>query len=124
MVGLLAFAFVSGIVTILSPCILPILPVVLSGTTGGGKARPYGILTGFVISFVVFTLALSALVKVSGISPDALRIVAVVIIALFGLVMLVPRLATGFEIITARAARLGSPPVSFPAAISAGSPLD
>ena len=108
MVPLLAFAFIAGIVTILSPCILPVLPVVLSGTTGRGKARPYGILAGFVVSFVVFTLALSALVKAFGISPDALRIVAVVIIMAFGLVMLVPRLAVGFELIAARAARLGS----------------
>jgi cytochrome c biogenesis protein CcdA/thiol-disulfide isomerase/thioredoxin len=108
MFAILTFAFISGIVTILSPCILPILPVVLSGTTGRGKARPYGILAGFVISFVVFTLSLSALVSAFGISPDALRIVAVVIIALFGLVMLVPRLAKGFEIMAARAARLGS----------------
>ena len=106
MVALLAFAFISGIVTILSPCILPVLPVILSGTTGRGKARPYGILAGFVVSFVVFTLALSALVNAFGISPDALRVVAVVILALFGLIMLVPRLGTGFEIIAARAARL------------------
>lgn len=107
MFALLVFAFVSGIVTILSPCILPVLPVILSGTTGKGKARPYGILTGFVVSFVVFTLALTALVSALGLSPDALRIVAVVIIALFGLIMLVPRLAAGFELLAARAARIG-----------------
>ncbi|MBN1685509.1 MAG: hypothetical protein JW852_02595, partial [Spirochaetales bacterium] len=107
MAVLLAFAFLSGIVTILSPCILPVLPVVLSGTAGGGKARPYGILAGFVISFTAFTLALSALVKTTGISPDALRMVAVIIIALFGLVLLVPRLAAVFERVAARIARWG-----------------
>ena len=107
MVALIVFAFISGIITILSPCILPVLPVVLSGTAGRGKARPYGILAGFVVSFTAFTLALSALVRATGISADALRIVAIVIIALFGIIMLVPRLGKGFEYFAARVARLG-----------------
>ena len=67
MAVLLAFAFVSGVVTILSPCILPVLPIVLSGSVGGGKARPFGVLGGFVASFTVFTLALSAIVQAIGI---------------------------------------------------------
>lgn len=104
---LLAFAFVSGIVTILSPCILPVLPVVLSGTAGGGKARPYGILFGFVVSFTAFTLTLSALVRATGISVDALRIAAVIVIALFALVLLVPKFAVVFEGLASRVAAWG-----------------
>ncbi|TFH05864.1 MAG: cytochrome c biogenesis protein DipZ, partial [Spirochaetales bacterium] len=101
---ILLFAFVSGVITILSPCILPVLPIVLSGAVGGGKARPFGVVTGFVVTFTVFTLALSALVQVAGISPDALRVVAVGILAVFGLVMVVPTLRDGFEVITSRLA--------------------
>jgi cytochrome c biogenesis protein CcdA len=95
---LLPFAFLSGIVTILSPCILPVLPIVLSGSVGG-RGRPFGVIAGFVASFSVFTLALSSLVQVLGIAPDALRAAAVVLILLFGLVMLVPRLRHGFEMV-------------------------
>ena len=84
MIVLLAFAFLSGVITILSPCILPVLPIVLSGGVGGGKARPFGVLAGFVVSFTAFTLALSAIVQALGIPVDALRIVAVVLIVLFG----------------------------------------
>lgn len=40
MLLLLGFAFLAGIVTILSPCILPVLPVVLSSGVTGGKKRP------------------------------------------------------------------------------------
>jgi cytochrome c biogenesis protein CcdA/thiol-disulfide isomerase/thioredoxin len=108
MLVLLAFAFVSGIITILSPCILPVLPIVLSGSVGGGKARPFGVLTGFVVSFTVFTLTLSAIVRALGIPADALRVVAVVLIALFGIVMLVPRLRDGFEMLTSRIASRGN----------------
>src|SRR5208283_4200145 len=97
--------FLSGVITILSPCILPVLPIVLSGSVGGGKARPFGVLTGFVVSFTAFTLALSAIVQALGIPVDALRIVAVVLIILFGVVMLVPWLSARFEMLTSRIAR-------------------
>ncbi len=106
MIILLPFAFLSGIVTILSPCILPVLPVVLSGSMGG-KSRPFGVITGFVVSFSVFTLILSSLVQALGISPDVLRVAAVVLILFFGLVMLVPRLRHGFEKVASRIARGG-----------------
>ena len=104
MTVLLAFAFLSGVITVLSPCILPLLPIVLSGSVGGGKARPFGVLAGFVVSFTVFTLTLSAIVQALGIPADAMRIVAVVLIVLFGVVMLVPRLRDGFEMLTSRIA--------------------
>jgi len=105
MIVLLAFAFFSGVITILSPCILPVLPIVLSGGVGGGKARPFGVLAGFVVSFTAFTLALSAIVQALGIPVDALRIVAVVLIILFGVVMLVPWLTLRFEMLTSRIGR-------------------
>ena len=106
MIVLLPFAFLSGLVTILSPCILPVLPVVLSGSVGG-KRRPFGVITGFVVSFSIFTLILSSLVQALNIPPDTLRVVAVVLILLFGLVMLVPRLRDGFEMIASRLAKVG-----------------
>ncbi|MBN2353552.1 MAG: cytochrome c biogenesis protein DipZ [Spirochaetales bacterium] len=93
---LLFFAFVAGIVTILSPCILPILPVVLSGSVGGGKARPLGIITGFVASFSFFTLTLSAIVKVLNIDPNIMRYVAAGMILAFGLIMVIPPLKNAF----------------------------
>jgi cytochrome c biogenesis protein CcdA/thiol-disulfide isomerase/thioredoxin len=102
MIVLLGFAFLSGVVTILSPCILPILPIVLSGGVGGGKARPFGVLTGFVMSFTAFTLALSAIVQALGIPSDFLRYVAVVLVILFGLVMVVPWLRERFNSAAAR----------------------
>ena len=97
MIVLLPFAFLAGIVTILSPCILPVLPIVLSGSVGG-RSRPYGVITGFVVSFSLFTLVLSSLVQILGIPPNALRVAAVVTILAFGLVMLVPKFRDVFEL--------------------------
>lgn len=90
------FAFLSGIVTVASPCVLPVLPFLLSGTIGG-RARPYGIIAGFVASFTAFTLFVSSLVAALGISSDALRWVSVMLLLAFGLTLLIPAFHTAFE---------------------------
>ncbi len=100
------FAFLAGIVTILSPCILPVLPIVLSGSVGG-KRKPLGVVTGFIASFSAFTLLLSALVQTLSIPADALRVVAVIIIITFGLTLAVPRLHTFLEGILSRVVKTG-----------------
>jgi len=98
------FAFLSGIVTILSPCILPVLPIILSGTVGG-KSKPVGIVTGFIVSFSLFTLALSALVQTLSISSETLRIVAIVIIISFGISLMIPKLQLALENILSKVTR-------------------
>ena len=98
---LVLFAFLSGIVTILSPCILPVLPIILSGSVGG-KRKPAGVIFGFVLSFSIFTLLLSTIVRLLNIPPDTLRVIAVVSIILFGLVMVIPKLKELFEIAATR----------------------
>ena len=90
MIILLAFAFLAGIVTVLSPCILPILPIVLSGVSGD-KKRPFGIIVGFILSFTLFTLFLATLVRLTGIPANTLRIVAGIILLIFGLSLLLPQ---------------------------------
>lgn len=105
MLLLIVFAFAAGIVTILSPCILPILPIILSssiGTTQIGKARPIGIVLGFILSFSFFTLFLSTIVRLSGIPSESLRIFSVVIIALFGISMLIPQFQVWMEMLFSR----------------------
>ena len=91
MVVLIVFAFLAGIVTILSPCILPVLPIVLSSSIGGGKRRPFGVVAGFVASFTFFTLFLTLIVKAFGVRADGLRTLSIVIIFLFGVSLLVPQ---------------------------------
>ncbi len=91
---LIAFAFLAGFVTIASPCILPVLPLILTSSVGGkeiGKARPIGVVIGFVASFTFFTLFLTTIVRAAGISADILRNSSVFIIAGFGLTLIVPQ---------------------------------
>jgi cytochrome c biogenesis protein CcdA/thiol-disulfide isomerase/thioredoxin len=95
---LLVFAFLSGLVTILAPCIWPVLPIVLSSSIAGhSHRRPLGITLGIVISFAFFTLTVSALVKIFHLDLNILRIIAVIVIAFMGLAMIFPALYTRFE---------------------------
>ncbi len=107
MLILLLFSFLGGIVTILSPCILPILPIVLSGSITGGKRRPLGVVVGFIASFTFFTLFLTTLVKAAGVSPDVLRMIAVVIIVTFGLGLIIPSFQAVLERMFSRVANTG-----------------
>ena len=90
MLFLIIFAFIGGVVTVLSPCILPLLPIILSSTYGG-KAKPYGIIAGFVASFTFFTLFLSEIIQATGLGADSLRRVSIFIIAFMGISLIIPQ---------------------------------
>jgi cytochrome c biogenesis protein CcdA/thiol-disulfide isomerase/thioredoxin len=92
MVILIMFSVLSGLVTVLSPCILPVLPIVLSSSIEKGKAHPLGVITGLIFSFSFFTLAISQMVSLLGLSANLLRLLAVMVIAVLGLGMLLPSL--------------------------------
>lgn len=105
---LLLFAFLSGFVTVLSPCVLPVLPAILSVGTDQSRFRPLGVVIGLVVSFIFFTLLLKTLVSLTGLSGDALRYLAIGIISLFGIILLFPKLSDYFATKTAWIADLGS----------------
>lgn len=108
MLLLLAFAFIAGIATVLSPCVLPVLPALLAASGGKGRLRPYGVILGLIVSFLFFTLTLAALVRLTGVSPNILRTLAIAIIGLFGFVMLFPQLGDWFSAKTAGVADVGA----------------
>lgn len=108
MVLLILFSFLAGFVTVLSPCVLPVLPAILSATVSSGKGRPLGVVLGLIISFSFFTLALTSLVQHLGFSANVLRYSAILIIGFFGLVMILPGLSNLFARVTSFIATLGS----------------
>jgi cytochrome c biogenesis protein CcdA/thiol-disulfide isomerase/thioredoxin len=103
---LILFAFIAGIVTVLSPCILPLLPIILSSADGSGKQRPLGVVIGFVASFTFFTLFLTTLVRLIGIPADSLRFLSIVILGLFGISLLLPWVQVQLEKLFQRVAGL------------------
>jgi cytochrome c biogenesis protein CcdA/thiol-disulfide isomerase/thioredoxin len=91
MVILILFSLLSGLVTVLSPCVLPVLPIVLSSSASQGKKRPLGVITGLIIIFSIFTLAISQIVKLLGLSAQTLRYIAIAVVGLLGLSMIIPK---------------------------------
>jgi len=94
---LIGVAFVAGIVTALSPCVLPVLPIVFAGGASGDRRRPYAIVAGLVWSFTLFTLVATALLSALGLPDDLLRNVAIGVVLLVGLSLLWPRLGALVE---------------------------
>lgn len=94
MILLILFSFLAGLVTVLSPCILPILPIILTSSISdksGRMSRPFGVVLGFILSFTFFTLFLSIIVKLIGVSADSLRLISIFVIGIFGFSLLVPQ---------------------------------
>ena len=100
-------AFAEGIALIASPCILPVLPLVLGASVDGGKKRPFGIIIGFVLSFSLFALASRKIVGALGIDVPVVRNISLFLLALFGLVLLSSKLSEKFSAATQGAAALG-----------------
>lgn len=101
-------AFLEGIALIISPCILPILPIILSGSIQGARKRPYGIILGFISIFILFTFFSRRLVLVFGIDLNFVRNVSLGLLVLFAAIMISNYLAEKFELLTARLSNLGA----------------
>ncbi len=98
MVVLLGIAFVAGLITAISPCVLPVLPVLFAGSVaGGGRWRPVAIIAGIVASFTVFTLGGAALLSALGLPQDFLRTFAIAMLLVLAATLIVPKLGLILE---------------------------
>jgi cytochrome c biogenesis protein CcdA len=97
MVLLLVIGFLAGVVTAISPCVLPVLPILLAGGAAGGRRRPYAIIAGLVLSFTVFTLTAAWIIDKLGLPDDFLRNAALVLLFVVAATLLVPRLGELLE---------------------------
>jgi cytochrome c biogenesis protein CcdA/thiol-disulfide isomerase/thioredoxin len=107
---LMLFALVAGAGTALSPCVLPILPAVLSAGVTGGRRRPLGVVTGLALSFTFATIGLVYVIDALGLPNGVARDVAIVVLFAFGFCLLVPPIGDRVE---AFASRLTPGPARF-----------
>lgn len=103
----IGLAFIEGFALIISPCILPILPIILSASLTGSKARPMGIILGFIITFTIFTLFSRALLQFTHLSGDAFRNTSYLILLLLGIIMVSTYLTEKFTFLTQRLMNVG-----------------
>src|SRR6188508_460512 len=91
MLILVPIAFAAGVITAFTPCILPVLPIVLAGGAGGENRRPYAIAAGLITTFTAFLLAGAWLWGLLGISAKhQIQIGAALLLAL-ALTLIVPK---------------------------------
>jgi cytochrome c biogenesis protein CcdA/thiol-disulfide isomerase/thioredoxin len=91
---LLGIAFLAGVITAISPCVLPVLPIILAGPVStGNRWRPYAIVMGLVLSFTAFTLAGAALLSSLGLPEDLLRDLAIAALFLLAVTLVSRRAA-------------------------------
>src|ERR1700694_1588244 len=107
MIILLGFALLAGAGTALSPCVLPVLPALLSAGGVGGKRRPLGIVLGLSVTFTVTIVGVAKVVDGVGLGSDPLRAVAVVVLLAFGVALFVPDVTARIEAPLSRLARFG-----------------
>lgn len=103
-----ALAFFEGFALIISPCVWPILPIILAGSIAGNRSRPFGIIIGFVIAFMIVTLFSRALVAYAHLSSETIRNTSYVILLLLGVIMLSTYLTEKFTLLTSRLSNVGA----------------
>ena len=107
MLLLLLFALIAGAGTAITPCVLPVVPALLSASALGGRRRPIGIVVGLALTFTIAIVALAQLVKGVGLASGAARTIAIIILIGFGIVLLIPELAERIQAPMSRLARFG-----------------
>jgi cytochrome c biogenesis protein CcdA/thiol-disulfide isomerase/thioredoxin len=104
---LMLFALLAGAGTAITPCVLPVLPALLSASAAGGRRRPLGIVVGLASTFTIAIVALAQLVKGVGLAGTAARTLAIVVLLGFGIVLLLPDVAARIQAPLSRLARFG-----------------
>jgi cytochrome c biogenesis protein CcdA/thiol-disulfide isomerase/thioredoxin len=91
---LVPIAFAAGVITVFTPCVLPVLPIVLAG---GTTRRPYAIAAGLVTTFTAFLLAGAWLWGLLGVGKQHQIQIGAVLLGLLALTLLIPRLGEWVE---------------------------
>jgi cytochrome c-type biogenesis protein len=97
----LVFAYLAGVLTLINPCVLPVLPIVLASSLQADRRAPVALAAGMSSSFVALGLGLATLGPALGVNEDTVARIAALMMVAFGLVMLVPALGGRFASATA-----------------------
>ena len=97
----LVFAYLAGLLTLINPCVLPVLPIVLASALQAGKHGPLALAAGMSISFVALGMLVATVGHSIGLTESVLSQVGAVLMMIFGIVLLIPQLNERFATATA-----------------------
>ncbi|GGA22001.1 cytochrome c biogenesis CcdA family protein [Dyella nitratireducens] len=92
-----AVAYAAGALTILSPCVLPLIPIVLGSAAQRHRWGPLALALGLVASFTLTGFAIATIGASAGLNPTTIRLWSAVLLLIVGVVLVVPRLQALFE---------------------------
>ncbi len=90
--GTAALAFLAGLLSTLSPCVLPLLPIVLGTALSQHRLGPVALAAGLALSFVAIGLFIATIGFSIGLDGGVFRLAAAIVLMLIGLVLVLPRL--------------------------------
>lgn len=97
----LVFAYGAGLLTLINPCVLPVLPIVLTTALQSSRHGPLALAAGLSLSFVILGVLVTAFGRLVGLNEDMIADGGAVLMIGFGLILLVPRFSTVFATATA-----------------------
>ena len=97
----LIFGYLAGLLTLINPCVLPVLPIVLASALQAHGLGPVALAAGMSASFVILGIGIAALGNRIGITPETVTQISALLMIGFGAILLVPRLNAGFAMATA-----------------------
>jgi cytochrome c biogenesis protein CcdA/thiol-disulfide isomerase/thioredoxin len=92
MLVLIGIGLAAGFITAISPCVLPVLPIILAGGATGGRRKPFAIIAGLILSFSAFTLFGVWVLRQLGLPQDLLRDIAIGLLFLVAATLVFPRI--------------------------------
>ena len=96
----IVFAYIAGLLTLINPCVLPVLPIVLASAMQAGKHGPLAIALGMCISFVSLGMLVATSGHSIGLTEDLMSRIGAIMMMIFGLFLLVPQLNNAFSTAT------------------------
>ncbi|MDA8747654.1 sulfite exporter TauE/SafE family protein [Litoreibacter sp.] len=92
------FAYLAGLLTLINPCVLPVLPIVLASALNADKRGPLALAAGMSLSFVIFGMIVATVGYSIGLTEERLADAGAVMMLVFGAILLVPQLSSRFEL--------------------------
>src|SRR5436190_15816861 len=102
---LIPIALGAGVITAISPCVFPVLPILFAGGGSGSRRKPYAIIAGLVTSFATFTLVATWLLDKLGLPQDFLRNLSIGLLFLLAAILIFPQVGVIVERPLARLSR-------------------
>lgn len=95
------FAYGAGLLTLINPCVVPVLPIVLAGALQASRYGPLALATGMSLSFVLLGMAVTTFGYAIGLTPDTIAQAGAVLMMIFGAILLIPQFSMAFSTATA-----------------------